>query len=99
MTLLVGLGGFADSATPCDRVWRAIGWVSDGGWGCYTSMGGDVFVVGGLLSTLASCRCSALTLGVDAGVRTLGAGAGANGAVVCYWIAGGCWRLEKIDSQ
>ena len=45
-------------------------------------MGGAVIVVGGLLSTLGSCWGSVLTLGVGAGVSTLGAGAGADGAVV-----------------
>ena len=29
-------------------------------------------------------------------MRTLGAGAGADGAVVCCWIAGVFWTLEKI---
>ena len=86
----IGLGGFADSATPCDPVRRAIGWVSDGGWSRCGSMGGVAIVVGGLLSTLGSCGGTALTLGVDAGVSTLVAGAGADGAVVCCWIANGC---------
>ena len=93
---LIGLGGFADSATPCDCVRRVIGWVSDGGWSRSASMGGAVVVVGGLLSTLESCWGSALTLRFDAGLSTLGAGAGADGAVVCCWIAGGCWMLEKM---
>jgi hypothetical protein len=93
---LIDLGGFADSATPCDRVRRAIGWVSAGGWSRCVSMGGAVIVVGGSLSTLGSCWGSALTLGVDSGVSTLGGGAGADGAVVCCWIAGGSWMLEKM---
>ena len=80
---MIGWGGFFGSATPCDRVRRAIGWVSAGGWSCGVSMGGAVIVVGGLLSTLGSCGGSALTLGVDTGVSTLGAGAWADGAVVC----------------
>ena len=67
----VVLGEFANSATPCDCVRRAIGQVSDGGWSRGASMGGAVIVVGGSLSTLGSCWGSALTLGVDAGVRTL----------------------------
>ena len=54
-------------------------------------MGGVVIVVGGSLSTLGSCKGSALTTGVDAGVSTLGvdagvstlrAGARADGALV-----------------
>ena len=87
---LIGLGGYTNSATPCDRMRKAIYWVSDGGWSCGARMGGAVvvgglmstLVVGGSLSTLGSCWGSALTLGVDAGVSTLGAGAGADGAVV-----------------
>ena len=100
---LICLGGFAESATPCDRVRRAIGRVSDGGWSHGASMGGAVLVVGGSLNTLGSCWGSAFTLGVDAGVSTLGAGAGADGGVVSCCTAGGCWMLEKmsktLDSQ
>ena len=55
-----------------------------------------MIVVGGLLSTLGSCWGSVLTLGFCAGVSTLGAGAGADGAVVCCLISGGCWMLEKM---
>ena len=85
-------GEFANSATPCDCVQREIGRVSNGGWslGAGASMGGAIIVVGGSLSTLGSCGGSALTLGVDAGVITLGAEAGADGAVGCSLIAGGC---------
>ena len=93
---MIGLVGFAESVAPCDCVRRAIGQVSDGGWSRGASMGGDAVVVGGLMSTLGSCWGSALTLGVDAGVSTLGAGAGADGAVVCCLISGGCWMLEKM---
>ena len=96
MTFLVGLGGFAESATLCDCVRREIGLVSDGGWSRDASMGGDVVVGDVLLSTHGSCWGSALTLGVDAGVSTLGARAGADGAVVCCWIAGGYWLFEKM---
>ena len=95
----IGLGGLADSATPCDCVRRAIGWVSDGGWSRGASMGGAVIVVGGLLSTLGNFWGSALTLQVDAGVSTLGGGAGADGAVVCLWITGGSWMLENMASR
>ena len=94
---LLDLGGFANIATPCDRVRWAIGWVSDGGWSHSASMGGSVIVVGGSLSTLGNCGGSTHTLGADAGVITLGVGATAYGAVVCCSIAGGCWRLEKMD--
>ena len=59
-------------------------------------MGGEVVVVDGLLSPLGKCWGSALTLGVDTGVSTLGAAAGADVAVECCWIAGGCWLLEKM---
>ena len=52
---LIDLGVFSDSATPCDRVHRAIGQVSAGGWSRSASMGGAVIVVGGSLSTLGSC--------------------------------------------
>ena len=52
---LIYLGGFANSATPCDCMQRAIGRESDGGWSRGVSMGGAVIVVGGLLSTLGSC--------------------------------------------
>ena len=45
-------------------------------------------VVGESLSTLGSCWGSALALGVDNGVSTLGGRAGADGAVVCCWLAG-----------
>jgi hypothetical protein len=96
---VIGLGGFSISATPCDHVRREIGWVSAGGWSRDASMGGVVIVAGDSLSTLGSCGGSALTLGVDAGVITLGAEAEADGAVVCRSIAGGCWRLEKMDCR
>ena len=59
-------------------------------------MGGAAIVVGGLLITLRSWGGSALTLGADDGLITLGAEAGANGAVVCCLISGVCWRLEKM---
>jgi len=42
---VLGLGGFTNSATPCDCVRRAIGWVSDGGWSRGASMGGVVNVL------------------------------------------------------
>ena len=93
---LIGFRGFSNSATTCDCVRKRIGWVSDGGWSRGASMCGAMVVVGGSLSTLGSCWGSALTLGVDAGVRTLGAGAGADGAVMCCWISGGCWMLENM---
>ncbi len=47
-----------------------------------------MIVVGGLLSTLGSFWGSVFTLGVGARVSTLGGGAGADGAVVCCWLAG-----------
>ena len=96
---VIGLGGFADSATPCDRVRREIGWVSDGGWSRGASMGGVVHVVGDSLSTLGSCGGNAITLGVDSGVITLGSEAEADGAVVLCSSACGCWRLEKMDRR
>ena len=52
--------------------------------------------VGGSLGTLGSCWGSILTLGADAGVSTLGAGAGADGAVECCWIADGFWMLGTM---
>ena len=90
------MGGFANSATPCDCTRRAIGRVSDGGWSRGAIMGGAVIVVGGSLSTLGSCWGSVLTLGVHDGVSTLGAGAGSDGAVACCWISDGRWMLEKM---
>ena len=61
-------------------------------------MDGVVNVVSDSLRSLGSCG-GALTLRVDAGVITLGAEAEADGAVVCHSIAGGCWRLEKMDCR
>ena len=57
---------------------------------------GAVIIVNGSLSTHGSCWGSALTLGVDAGVSTLGAVVGADGAVVFCLISGGCWMLEIV---
>jgi hypothetical protein len=62
-------------------------------------MGGVVIDFGDSLSNLESCGGSALILGVDAGVITLGAEAEADGAVVLCSSAGGCWRLEKMDCR
>jgi hypothetical protein len=62
-------------------------------------MGGDVAGVGGPLSTLGSCWGIVLTLGVEVGMITLGAGSGADGGVALVGVSSRCWMVEKMAQR